>query len=294
MLLRRRRRENDGAGVYVGGIAPPPPSGWVNEYSLLFDGVNEVATGSFAMTGSQAETGLPIGATGSFTWSMWMYGSGTAPNTWLGTSANETFLSIGNQGAGIGSRFLQQSFKTRDGASTTLEWFFYEASPDGTNTTVRFNSPTVFAWHHFLLSFNGFGATNNDKIKVYVDGVQQSPTFIGTLPGALLSSSLPLCIGGAPTARYASVAIDELCLYNTNLTQSHATALYNAGVPVDPTTVTGSANLVHYWRMGDGDTFPVIQDQINFPGITNMPLTMVNAEASDITGSVAPAGTITW
>ncbi|NJN94485.1 MAG: LamG domain-containing protein [Anaerolineales bacterium] len=292
----RRRTPRFGQPALNIAFSPPiPPSGWSNSFSTFFNGLDELLSGSVPMTGSQAETGLPIGATGSFAWSLWIYGSGTAPSSWLGGSGNETLFTIGNQGAGVGSRFLQQSFKTRDSVPGTFEWTFYETSPDGTSTTARFSAPDVFVWNHIILSLNGAGATNADKIRIYINGAEQSPTFVGTLPGALLTSSLPLVLASAGTSRFGAFAIDELCLYNTNLTQSHATALYNGGTPVDPTSITGSSNLAHYWRFGDEtDADPTIYDRTILAGITPINFTMINMDASNITASVAPAGTISW
>jgi hypothetical protein len=44
-------------------------------------------------------------------------------------------------------------------------------------------------------------------------------------------------------------------------TQTDWTRLYNNGKPVHPLTHPKSANLIHWYRMGDGDVYPAIVDR---------------------------------
>jgi len=50
--------------------------------------------------------------------------------------------------------------------------------------------------------------------------------------------------------------IDEVSVYNTALSASDATAIYNGGVPTDLTSYAP----LGWFRMGDGSTFPTIND----------------------------------
>ena len=63
--------------------------------------------------------------------------------------------------------------------------------------------------------------------------------------------------------------IDEVSIYSRGLTQSEVTSIYNGGVPND---VSSISNIEAWWRMGDGDTFPTLTDNIgsNNGTMTNM------------------------
>ena len=67
--------------------------------------------------------------------------------------------------------------------------------------------------------------------------------------------------------------IDEVTIYNAELTSGEVTTLYNSGTPSEPSTT----NLVSYYKMGDGDTYPTITDN---QGSNNG--TMTNMGSEDI------------
>ena len=52
-------------------------------------------------------------------------------------------------------------------------------------------------WHNLALVYDGSGATNTDKIKIYINGVDKSSslTFVGTVPTALNASIGNLWLG---------------------------------------------------------------------------------------------------
>ena len=83
------------------------------------------------------------------------------------------------------------------------------------------------------------------------------------------------CFWEAEVARSNRVApIDEFGYWNQELTASQVSNLYNSGVPTDLTTFSPSAS--HVYRMGDGDTFPTIEDKVG-----NADQTMTNMASSN-------------
>ena len=80
------------------------------------------------------------------------------------------------------------------------------------------------------------------------------------------------------SARFFDGLIDELSVFNTELSQSDVTAIYNSGTPND----ISALNPLSWWRMGDGDTFPTLTD--NGSGGNNG--TMTNMTAGSITNDV--------
>lgn len=71
--------------------------------------------------------------------------------------------------------------------------------------------------------------------------------------------------------------IDEVSIWDTNLTEEEVGEIYNDGVPANLAEHSKINNLVSLWRMGDGDTFPTLTD--NQGGNDG---TMVNAEITDV------------
>jgi len=125
------------------------------------------------------------------------------------------------------------------------------------NTTI----PTA-SWSHVVMTYNGSGSAT--RIKVYLNGVLDNGSTTGSGSyTAMSNTSEPLEIGRF-SASYADGHIDEVAVFNTELSASDITTIYNSGVPND---LTGTSGLVSWWRMGDGDTAPNITD--NGPGGNN-------------------------
>ncbi len=51
--------------------------------------------------------------------------------------------------------------------------------------------------------------------------------------------------------------VDELAIWDSDQSSNVAT-IYNSGVPFDLSTLGTQPK--HWWRMGDGDTYPNLQD----------------------------------
>ena len=75
--------------------------------------------------------------------------------------------------------------------------------------------------------------------------------------------------------------IEELAIWASDQTANVA-AIYNTGTPFDLRTL--SSDPEHYWRMGDGDTFPLLQDSGGAG--TDYDFIMFNMTSSDIVSFV--------
>ena len=132
------------------------------------------------------------------------------------------------------------------GASNYVFWNDTSAQDDG-------------EWHHWVVYAN-FSDISNSKL--YVDGVLQ--TTYQVVGGFVSAYTEGLNIGGdrISSGNYFEGNIDEFAWFNTELTQSQITTIYNNGVPTDLSSMSG---LSGYWRMGDGtlDNFNLIADQTN-------------------------------
>ena len=174
-----------------------------------------------------------------------------------------------------------------DAASTNsqVECYLYE----GVRINVSINTSGVFlrgdissitygSWNHLLIALDGSQSTNANKGKIYVNGVDESVSqnlgSFSTFPNA----SDPLYVGESKTGQYNPFQgnIDEMAVWvGTQLTATDAANIYNSGLPTNLSTF--STPPTHWWRNGDGDTYPTITDQI---GSYN--LTMNNMASGDI------------
>lgn len=111
-------------------------------------------------------------------------------------------------------------------------------------------SPGV--WTHLAVVFNGAGAANSDRLKLYVNGKPQTLVFTGTVPSTLTDSSASLqfayntSVGGQVFAGL----MDEVAVFNTALSASTVLQHYTAGaawLTTSPATLpAGSAQYLQY------------------------------------------------
>tara|TARA_R110002124_G_scaffold491_1_gene2352 strand:+ start:1024 stop:2115 length:1092 start_codon:yes stop_codon:yes gene_type:complete len=137
-------------------------------------------------------------------------------------------------------------------------------------------------WHHIV----GTWDVSGDEVKIYLDGTLKQTTnslgtFVGTPAYASIGSS------GVGSSYYTG-SIDEVSLFNVELTASQVTNLYNDGLPY---TVAADTGLIGWWRMGDGGItgnpiaiFPTIPDDSsnsNNGEMTNMTSTDFQADVPE-------------
>jgi len=108
-------------------------------------------------------------------------------------------------------------------------------------------------WHHVAY------VTDSGTHKLYWDGNDMS---LGGTPPSTTGSSLgdTFYLGKWNTyAPHFGGEIDEVSIFNSALTASNVTSIYNSGVPND----ISALNPVNWWRMGDNDggTGTTITDQ---------------------------------
>jgi len=159
-------------------------------------------------------------------------------------------------------------------------------SDDGAGTNVKdyVTTGTWIAngtWQHV-----GFTFSNND-LKLWVDGVDRTSTkTTDNTVTAINASTTDLEIGSLlNNPSYFPGQLDEVAIWNSTLGASEIVKIYNSGAPIDLKknngNYTSSANLVSYYRMGDGDDATNLYDNKG----TNDG-TLVNMNASNYTTDV--------
>ena len=164
------------------------------------------------------------------------------------------WLNIGNTSTrGVVSKY----------GSIGLEWLFYMVAGK-----VRFllndtiNSSNIFAtgstaltlntWYHVAITYDGSGLSG---INIYVNGVLETLTTGGSGYVAMSNTNQPLEIGKYSTLEFLGKA-DEVAIFNSELSASDITTIYNGGVPNDITSLSP----LSWWRMGDCSIYPTIND----------------------------------
>jgi hypothetical protein len=236
------------------GNMPIGGGGFPNEYSVLTDGVDEWVDCGVVSA---------LNATQNFSISCWVKANTSADGEILGT-----FTSAGNM---IGLNFAVSSnvisISVRNGPVT------YSSHSATLNTG---------QWYHVVMVFDGTQGTATDRIKAYLDGSNVARSGgSGTNPTTSNTSTKSFDIGGLRDASvYRDVYMDEVAIFDYSLDASQVSSIYNSGVPTDLDNTSGVTAPIHWWRMGDGDTYPTITD-VGTTGGNNG--TMTNMEAGDIT-----------
>ena len=163
-------------------------------------------------------------------------------------------------------------------------YLFIQSRSDGTlnaqcrvNPTVQWNVITdnsvlsSTSWTHVVVTHNGTAP------KIYIDGVAVAQTFtVSTNKTIWWNTFAPtkvvlgqFNISGYSTDNWLG-KMDEFSLYETELSQSQITSIYNSGLP---TSLTAYSSLV-WLKCGDGDIQPTL---INH-GSSGVDAVMVNPE----------------
>lgn len=213
----------------------PPSSGgggaFSNTYSVEFDGTDD-----YVALGNSSDL-----APSNITVSLWFKASGT-----VGTF-NYLFA---REGALYGSYMLRYT------SSNKFNGFLGFASNQYNGDITSSSTFTLTDWHHVALTYD------QTNIKLYVDGVEEysaaETRAIDYTPSTSYGTDNTY-IGKGTFADNAEGLIDEVAIFNSALSGSDITAIYNSGTPDDLT----SYSPVGWWRMGDNDggTGTTITDQ---------------------------------
>ena len=219
-----------------------------NTKSIDLDGVDDFV---------QVSNDTDINFTSAFSVSMW-----------FNTSSSNVMYAI-THGSGSEIKYYIQLYAPIDRILLFLA--------DGSSANIALSNTQVFddgQWHH--LAFTTDGTTTADKVIVYFDGspLTNKATLLNT---GIRSVTTDLFIGKIPnTGRFVG-NMDEIALFNSELSQSDITAIYNSGVP---TSLSSYSSLVSWWRCGDGDTSPTLTD--NGSGGNNGTMTNFTTFSTDV------------
>jgi len=109
------------------------------------------------------------------------------------------------------------------------------------STDDTFTSTTE--WYHIVSTYDGSRA--NTGLKIYVNGSEAASTGTNSMQAGAWTNNADFKVG-----RTTDGHIDEVSVYNSELSATDVATIYNGGLPGDVT----SLNPVGWWRMGDNDS----------------------------------------
>jgi len=232
-----------------------------------------------------ANTSNPLYRSGNNTGTPFSVGFWFKPST--SNNQNQTILSLG--GNDLNNEGMVQIRYNGNNGSRRRMAILYGTNNNNLDIFSPISSTTSGVWAHWLFVYDG-GTTENgsggintsySRFKIYKNGVLQTATNTNDNYGYSGSINTEFFRFSRLTAsgQYArNCFVDELAIWASD-ESSNASTIYNSGLPFDLNTLTSAPN--NWWRMGDGDTYPTLQD-------TNGTLdaTMVNMTVADIVNDV--------
>lgn len=243
--------------------------GTFSTVSTLFDGVNE-----YAQIGDVAA--LQFERTNPFSISVW-FKTSTGSAALAGKQAPST--TFRGYLVNLSSAGAVEAFILNDWAGGTGNGIWV------TTTTTGFNNGQ---WHHAVMTYDG--SSTAAGVRIYVDGSSRSLTVgLNTLSATILTTAnfrlarrddgtSPLHLNGN---------LDEVAVYDKALTSDEVIDIFNLFDPPNLSSVGPTGNLVGWWRMGEGATFPTIPDD----SVNSNAATLTNMESGDLV-SDTPSPTV--
>ena len=173
---------------------------------------------SFNGTSSYVNLGNPtsLRLTGSMTLSAWVLATGNPPD-------DGQIIAKSNNSAG---------WQLKTSPDTGPHTFGIAISPNSSSHVQRYSTTvrSLNTWYHVAGVYNAAAQTLN----IYVNGVLDSGTLIGTVPASQFNSTQNVNIGRRSGGFYFQGTIDEVRVYNTALTQAQIQADMNTPIGGTP------------------------------------------------------------
>ena len=122
----------------------------------------------------------------------------------------------------------------------------------GRDTTIQ--TTALQDWCHIVGTYDGRGgSTAYDGIKIYVNSIRSDATNTSKNTYTAMSNKWSTVkIGHHDDFNFwANGLIDEVAIFNTELSQLQVDSIYNGGIPND----LSSLNPISWWRMGENATY---------------------------------------
>lgn len=248
-------------------VAAPPYS---NTKSVEFDNQDYLGANAALLDGVLGRNGNGSGSGDAWTIHIWY-----KPDNF---NSGQTLFYFGDSDVTNGGHL-----EVRTTTSGNLR-FTYGSSNNYIRRTTNNQPFSTGTWYNIIITYNGgtTGASSADvsdyysRFNIYINGNAASLTnqhgnygWSGQIDGENLR------VGRYASGNYINGGrVDELAIWDSNET-SNVSSIYNGGTTHDLSQLTSTPS--HWWRMGDGDTYSNIQDNVG-----NATFVMYNMTAASI------------
>tara|TARA_R110002051_G_scaffold6373_1_gene31041 strand:- start:260 stop:1534 length:1275 start_codon:yes stop_codon:yes gene_type:complete len=253
-------------------VSTPP---FANTKSIQFNNQDYLGANASLLDGVLGRTGNGAGSSDAWSMSFWLKPTNS--------SSGRVLVYFGSNDT-ANSGFIEVRL-----TSTNKLRLQYGSS----NNYLRVQSTTVLSvgtWQHITICYDGgtTGASSADisnyygRFNMFIDGVSETTNNSHNNYGwSSAISGQNFRVGKLVSGNTLNgEKIDELAIWDTDQS-ANISDIYNSGVPFDLSTLTTAPT--HWWRMGDGDTFPDLQDSGT---AANCVFVMYNMTAGDIVNDV--------
>ncbi len=131
-------------------------------------------------------------------------------------------------------------------------------------------------WIHLAFTYDG--SSNINGLKIYLNGQRVDDTqFTSGTYVSMNNTTAPLKIGRSFNNRFLNGFMDEVSIFDVELTDSNVTDIYNSG---EPARIEGA---IAHWRMGEDATFNTnwnVPDQVGSNTGTSVNMTIADLEGN--------------
>lgn len=254
---------------------------FANTKSIQFDNLDYLSANAGTVQGILARASNGSGGSDAWSVSMWVKPSGTQNNQTL-------FFYGGDDNNNEGHIW----FRYYGGSAFEGVQLEYGTSNNNLRMLMPSQSLPLGQWTHLLVTYDG-GTTGSSsgnmstyysRFKFYANGslVTTSDTHQNFgYSGSIKSEVFQIGKKGLSTSYIrGNGKLDEVALFDSDQS-GNASTIYNSGSPFDLSSLTNDP--LHWWRMGDGDTYPTLQDS---GSAANCDLTMNNMTAANIVSDI--------
>lgn len=257
-------------------VSSPP---FANTKSIKFNNSDYLGANAALLDAILGRTGNGSGSSDAWSIAFW-FKAGTSNNQ------NQTIFYFGSNDVANGNHLL--FIYNGDNGSRRQINFRYGSN----NNHLTLKAPvgsvaSTDGWQHVMFTYDGgtTGASSGSinqyysRFNMFINGVQQTTVNShGNYGNTTALSGQNLRVGRYSAGNYMrnDCKVDELAIFDSNQT-ANISDIYNSGIPFDLSTLTTAPK--HWWRMGDGDTYPNLVDSGDTGGAT---MVMYNMTVADI------------
>jgi hypothetical protein len=253
-------------------VDTPPFS---NTKSVNFENQDYLGANAALLSTTLGRTGNGSGSSDAWSIGLWFKGS-TA-------NQGQTIFYFGDSDAANGGYI--QLMQINSGGSKSLR-LRYGSNFNCLKMQTQNGSIVPNVWQHIFITYSGgtTGASSGSisdyysRFKIYIDGslATRNDTHNNYgYTGGLDADNLR--VGRFSSGNYMrGCRVDELAVFDSDQS-ANVSDVYGGGTPFDLNSLTVQPE--HWWRMGDGDTYPVLQDS---GASANCHFVMYNMNSGDI------------